>query len=182
MLPFREEFARISIPVLTVTGYYSSGCRAASLYYFTQHHQHNARANHALLIGPYDDQGVERRPAHCLRGFQLDSAAIVELHEAWYEWFDPCVEGCEASGAAECERELSAGGLERVAPHGVDRRAQHQAVALLSDRIRLGQQRPEPARRIGAGGEAVASCRRPSTCRTAATSAGRPRGARYSGR
>ena len=94
MLPFREEFARISIPVLTVTGYYSSGA-AASLYYFTQHHQHNPRANHALLIGPYDDQSVERGPGATLRGFQLDAAAIVELHEAWYEWFDHALKGAK---------------------------------------------------------------------------------------
>jgi len=92
LLPFREEFARVNIPVLTVTGYYSSGA-AASLYYFTQHHQHNAHANHALLIGPYDDQGVERGPAAALRGLQLDTAAVVEIHDAWYEWFDHALKG-----------------------------------------------------------------------------------------
>jgi uncharacterized protein len=94
MLPFREEFARINIPVLTVTGYYSSGA-AASLYYFTQHHQHNPRADHALLIGPYDDQSLERGPGPSLRGFPLDNAAIVELHEAWYEWFDHALKGAK---------------------------------------------------------------------------------------
>jgi putative CocE/NonD family hydrolase len=94
MLPFREEFARLNIPVLTVTGYYSSGA-AASLYYFTQHHQHNARANHALLIGPYDDQAVEHGPGPSLRGFQLDTGAIVELHEAAYEWFDHALKGAK---------------------------------------------------------------------------------------
>jgi putative CocE/NonD family hydrolase len=92
MLPFREEFGRINIPVLTVTGYYSSGA-AASLYYFTQHHQHNAHANHALLIGPYDDQSVERGPATSLRGLPLDTAAVVEIHDAWYEWFDHALKG-----------------------------------------------------------------------------------------
>ena len=94
MLPFREEFAHINIPVLTVTGYYSSGA-AASLYYFTQHHQHNAHANHALLIGPYDDQSVERGPALSLRGLPLDSAAVIELHDAWYEWFDHALKGAQ---------------------------------------------------------------------------------------
>lgn len=92
MLPFREEFGRINVPVLTVTGYYSSGA-AASLYYFTQHHQHNARANHALLIGPYDDQSIDRGPASSLRGFQLDNVAVMELHDAWYEWFDHALKG-----------------------------------------------------------------------------------------
>src|SRR5690349_18221454 len=91
-LPFREELGRINIPVLTVTGYFSSGV-AASLYYFTQHHQHNARANHALLIGPYDDQALERGVTASLRGFQLDSTAVVELHDTWYEWFDHALKG-----------------------------------------------------------------------------------------
>jgi putative CocE/NonD family hydrolase len=94
MLPFRDDFAHIDVPVLTVTGYYSSGA-AASLYYFTQHHQHNARANHALLIGPYDDQSIERGPASALRGFQLDGAAIVDFHEIWYEWFDHALKGAK---------------------------------------------------------------------------------------
>jgi putative CocE/NonD family hydrolase len=94
MLPFRQEFARINIPVLTVTGYYSSGA-TASLYYFNQHHQHNAHANHALLIGPYDDQSIQRGPATSLRGLQLDSAAVVELHDAWYEWFDHALKGAK---------------------------------------------------------------------------------------
>jgi putative CocE/NonD family hydrolase len=94
MLPFREEFARINIPVLTITGYYSTGA-AASLYYFTEHHQRNARANHALLIGPYDDQSIERGPAASLRGLQVDTTAIVELHDAWYEWFDHALKGAK---------------------------------------------------------------------------------------
>jgi putative CocE/NonD family hydrolase len=92
MLPFREEFARINIPVLTVTGYYSAGA-SASLYYFTQHHQHNAHANHALLIGPYDDQTLEHGAGASLRGLPLDTAAIVDMHDAWYEWFDHALKG-----------------------------------------------------------------------------------------
>lgn len=94
MLPFRDDFARIDIPVLTVTGYYSAGA-AASIYYFTQHHQHNSRANHALLIGPYDDQSIERGAGSALRGLQLDSAAVVEFHELWYEWFDHALKGAK---------------------------------------------------------------------------------------
>ena len=54
-LPFGDEFAEIDIPVLTVTGYYSAG-ETAALYYFTQHHQHDANADHALLIGPFDSR------------------------------------------------------------------------------------------------------------------------------
>ncbi len=93
-LPFREEFAHINIPVLTVTGYYSAGA-TASLYYFNQHHQHNSRANHALLIGPYDDQSIQHGPASPLRGLPLDAAAVIELHDAWYDWFDYALKGAQ---------------------------------------------------------------------------------------
>ena len=59
-LPFGAEFVQIDIPVLTVTGYYSAR-ETAALYYFTEHHRHNANANHALLIGPFDEQSVAAR-------------------------------------------------------------------------------------------------------------------------
>jgi uncharacterized protein len=97
MLPFREEFGRINIPVLTVTGYFSSGA-SASLYYFTQHHQHNAKANHALLIGPYDDSTLEHGVTASVRGFPLDSAAVIEMHDIWYEWFDHALKGAQRPG------------------------------------------------------------------------------------
>ncbi len=58
-----------TFPVLTVTGYYSSGDVGLALLALLQHHQHKTRANHALLIEPYDDQSVERGPASALRGF-----------------------------------------------------------------------------------------------------------------
>jgi uncharacterized protein len=46
-----------------------------------------------LLIGPYDDQSLQRGPASVLRGLPLDAAALIELHDAWYEWFDYALKG-----------------------------------------------------------------------------------------
>ena len=92
MVPFREEFSHINIPVLTMTGYYSAG-QTAALYYFNQHRQYNARANHALLIGPYDEQGTQRGPSSPVHGLALDPAAVVELHDIRYEWFDYALKG-----------------------------------------------------------------------------------------
>ncbi len=43
-LPFRQEFGKIGIPVLTMTGYFSDGASGA-LYYFGEHLRHNPRAN-----------------------------------------------------------------------------------------------------------------------------------------
>ena len=49
LVPNRQEFAKIDIPVLTTTGYYADGGMGA-LYYFTEHHRHDPRANHTLLL------------------------------------------------------------------------------------------------------------------------------------
>ena len=92
MVPYREEFAHINIPVLTMTGYYA-GSEPGALYYFTQHHRYNPHADHTLMIGPYDDALMQRGPLATLQGYQVDSAALVDLRELRYQWFDHVFKG-----------------------------------------------------------------------------------------
>jgi putative CocE/NonD family hydrolase len=92
MIPYREEFAHINIPVLTMTGYYS-GSEPGALYYFTQHHRYNPHADHTLVIGPYDDAVMQKGPLATLQGYQVDSAALVDLREMRYQWFDHVFKG-----------------------------------------------------------------------------------------
>ncbi len=92
MIPYREQFAHINIPVLTMTGYYS-GSEQGALYYFTQHHRYNPHADHTLVIGPYDDAVMQRGALATLQGYQVDSAALVDLHELRYQWFDHVFKG-----------------------------------------------------------------------------------------
>ncbi len=87
MVPFREQFAHINIPVLTTTGYYS-GSEPGDLYYFTQHYQYDPHADHTLLVGPYDDTAMERGPSAMLQDYQIDTVALVDLRELRYQWFD----------------------------------------------------------------------------------------------
>ena len=87
LIPYREDFAHIDIPVLTTAGYYADG-EIGSLYYFTQHHQYNPRANQTLLIGPYDDSVMQHGPLANLQGYQVDPAALIDLRELRYQWFD----------------------------------------------------------------------------------------------
>jgi putative CocE/NonD family hydrolase len=87
LIPFGEQFARIDIPVLTMTGYYDPGS-AGALYYFTQHQKYDPQANHTLLVGPYDDSALERGPQPLLQGYSLDAVAAVDLRELRYQWFD----------------------------------------------------------------------------------------------
>jgi uncharacterized protein len=86
-LPYREQFAHIDIPVLTMTGYYAASA-PGDLYFFTQHHRYNPRANHTLLIGPYDESTMHAGATASLRGYQLDAAALIDFRELRYQWFD----------------------------------------------------------------------------------------------
>ncbi len=92
MIPYREQFATIGIPVLTITGYYA-GSEPGALYYFEQHHKYNPRADHTLLIGPYDDSVMQYGPSAMLQGYEVDSAAMIDLREFRYQWFDHVLKG-----------------------------------------------------------------------------------------
>lgn len=92
MIPYQSEFAHINIPVLATTGYYGAG-ELGTLYYFTQHYRYNPHANQTLLIGPYDDGAMQHGPVPNLRGLQVDQAALVDLRELRYDWFDHIFKG-----------------------------------------------------------------------------------------
>jgi putative CocE/NonD family hydrolase len=94
MIPYRQEFARIDIPVLTTTGFYDDA-QIGALYYFIQHHEYAAGARHYLLIGPYDHIRGQRgtisrlgNPLTSLRGYETDPVSQIDLGELRYQWFD----------------------------------------------------------------------------------------------
>lgn len=94
MTPQGAEFAKITIPVLTTTGYYDGG-EVSALYYFTQHHEHLPGAEHYLLIAPYDHVRGQRGTVGALgndrnvvMGYTLDPVARIDLGELRYQWFD----------------------------------------------------------------------------------------------
>jgi putative CocE/NonD family hydrolase len=93
MIPYKEEFSRISIPVLQTAGYYYGGPGAA-VYYLSQHVQYRPDAEHYLIIGPYDHFMGQRGTATAegdvdtISGYKLDPAAKIDLTEVRYRWFD----------------------------------------------------------------------------------------------
>jgi uncharacterized protein len=92
LIPYRQQFAHIDIPVLTISGYFAAS-QPGDLYYFTQHHRYNPRADHVLIIGPYDDRLMQRGPLPNLHGLQVDSAARVDFRELRFQWFDHIFKG-----------------------------------------------------------------------------------------
>lgn len=93
MIPYKEEFSKIDIPILTITGYYDDSQRGA-MYYFNQHNKYVKNPNHYLLVGPYDHWTAQTKPDKSLRNYNLDKTALVNIEEdIIYEWFDYVLNG-----------------------------------------------------------------------------------------
>ena len=99
MIPYKGEFARVRIPVLNTAGYYYGGPGAAA-YYFAEHLRYNPKAEHYLLIGPYDHFEAQRgtrdafgQKTEIISGYRRDPAALIDLLELRYQWFDYVFKG-----------------------------------------------------------------------------------------
>lgn len=94
MIPYQEEFARVTIPVLLTAGYYYGGPGAA-VYYFSQLEKYAPGGEHYLLIGPYHHFGaqygvigIQGNIYDSLAGTQLDRVAEIDITELRYQWFN----------------------------------------------------------------------------------------------
>ena len=88
MLPYKQEFARITIPVLTITGYYDDG-QVSALNFVRDLYAYNRRANGYVVIGPWDHLGTQH--AHkddVLRDYRIDSAAQIDTPKLTFDWLD----------------------------------------------------------------------------------------------
>ncbi len=90
MSPSPEEYRRMAMPILTITGHYDAD-QPGALSYYREHMRHGdpaATARHFLVIGPWDHQGT-RTPARQVGGLDLGEASLVDmnrLHLDWYDW------------------------------------------------------------------------------------------------
>jgi uncharacterized protein len=90
MLPTDEQLARITIPILTITGHYDDDQPGAMTFY-RRHLQlapAAARERHYLVIGPWDHAGT-RTPARDVGGLTFGDASMLDLnqlHKDWYDW------------------------------------------------------------------------------------------------
>jgi putative CocE/NonD family hydrolase len=90
MVPSPEQYSRVAIPILTITGHYD-GDQAGALEYYRRHMQYgtaDAKARHYLVIGPWDHAGT-RTPQRDVGGLRFGEASVVDLnqlHREWYDW------------------------------------------------------------------------------------------------
>ncbi|MEO7431452.1 MAG: CocE/NonD family hydrolase [Dokdonella sp.] len=88
--PTPEQYAKLSLPVLSICGQYD-GDQPGALAYYRDHMQYgsaDAKANHYLIIGPWDHAGT-RTPKADVGGLKFGPGALVDmnaLHVSWYDW------------------------------------------------------------------------------------------------
>jgi putative CocE/NonD family hydrolase len=90
MGPSPEQFAKIDLPILTITGHYD-GDQPGALSYYREHLRAAppaARDRHYLIIGPWDHAGT-RTPSAQVAGLTFGQASVLDLndlHKEWYDW------------------------------------------------------------------------------------------------
>ncbi len=92
MVPTPGEYANISIPVLSTTGYYD-GSQIGAIQYFKLHNKYNKKTEHYFVIGPYDHWSGQRKPSKNLMGYAIDSVANISMMDLAYQWLDYVLKG-----------------------------------------------------------------------------------------
>lgn len=93
MVPHQEDYKRINIPVLSITGYFEGG-QISALHYLHEHYKFNRHANHALLIGPYNHWSAQNKPRSHHSNYELDPVALKkDTNEVVFAWFDHVLNG-----------------------------------------------------------------------------------------
>jgi len=88
--PTPQQYAQLSIPILTITGSYDDDQPGAIRHYrqFMKYASEEARRRHYLVIGPWDHAGTHTANAQ-VGGLTFGPASLVDiakLHVDWYAW------------------------------------------------------------------------------------------------
>ena len=88
--PTNEQYARLDLPMLTITGAYDGDQPGALAYYreYMRYGPSSGKDRHYLIIGPWDHPGT-RTPQAEVAGLKFGEASLVDLnalHKAWYDW------------------------------------------------------------------------------------------------
>ncbi len=92
MTLYKEDFSKITIPILSTTGYYDGG-QFGTMHYIKSHYQYNTNAEHYLLIGPYSHFGAQELPEKNILGYTIDPVAQINIKHLIFDWFDYIFKG-----------------------------------------------------------------------------------------
>ncbi len=90
LAPTPEQYAKMNIPILTITGDYD-GDQPGAMSYYLEHMKYGnaaAKERHYLIIGPWDHPGT-RTPKKEVGGLTFGDASLLnmnDLHRQWYDW------------------------------------------------------------------------------------------------
>jgi hypothetical protein len=94
MVPSPEQYKKIAVPILTITGHYD-GDQPGAFTFYKRHMQYGtaeAKANHYLIIGPWDHAGT-RTPKAEVGGLKFGAASVLDLNKLHTEWYDWAMKG-----------------------------------------------------------------------------------------
>ena len=90
MVPSPDQYRRMNVPILTITGHYD-GDQTGAMTYYREHMRYGsaeAKERHYLIIGPWDHAGT-RTPNRDVGGLKFGAASMLDLnklHKEWYDW------------------------------------------------------------------------------------------------
>jgi putative CocE/NonD family hydrolase len=88
--PTKEQYAKLDLPILSITGVYDADQPGALAYYreYMRYGSTAGKDRHYLIIGPWDHPGT-RTPQAEVAGLTFGEASLLDmnaLHKAWYDW------------------------------------------------------------------------------------------------
>ena len=89
-IPTPEQYNKMNVPILTITGTYDAD-QAGAMSYYREHMKYGnpgTKAKHYLIIGPWDHPGT-RTPKKEVEGLVFGDASLLDmndLHRQWYDW------------------------------------------------------------------------------------------------
>jgi len=90
MVPSSEQYQKLGLPILTITGHYD-GDQPGAFTFYKRHMQYGSaedKAKHYLIIGPWDHAGT-RTPKTEMGGLKFAQTSALDLnklHKEWYDW------------------------------------------------------------------------------------------------
>ena len=94
MVPSPEQYKKIGVPILTITGHYD-GDQPGAFTYYKRHMRYgtaDAKAKHYLIIGPWDHAGT-RTPKAEVGGLKFGTGSVLDLNKLHTEWYDWAMKG-----------------------------------------------------------------------------------------
>ena len=96
MLPTREDYKNIEMPILSITGHYDGDQRGALMYYqdHMQYGDEERKKHHYLIMGPWNHLG-SLFPKRTFGGRDFGEASIIDIMKIQLDWYNWIMKGAK---------------------------------------------------------------------------------------